>query len=125
MPTSLPHFECSTPILRVESMEGSLRYYVNVLGFVNAPWGDDRFTCVSKDGAAIYLCRGGQGHVGAWAWIGVDNVRTLHQAYLERGAIIRQGPTNHPWALEILVEDPDGNVLRFGSEPEAAEAARS
>jgi catechol 2,3-dioxygenase-like lactoylglutathione lyase family enzyme len=118
MPTPLPHFECSTPILRVERMEASLRYYVNVLGFENAAWGDDCFTCVSRDGAGIYLCRGGQGHVGAWAWIGVDDARTLYQAYLERGAIIRQGPVNHPWALEIQVEDPDGNVLRFGSEPE-------
>jgi len=25
--------------------------------------------------------------------------------------------TNHSWALEFQVEDPDGNVLRFGSEP--------
>ena len=27
-------------------------------------------------------------------------------------------PTNFPWALEMQIEDPDGNVLRFGSEPE-------
>jgi hypothetical protein len=26
-------------------------------------------------------------------------------------------PTNFPWALEMQVEDPDGNVLRIGSEP--------
>ena len=34
-----------------------------------------------------------------------------------RGAPIRLPPTNFSWALEIQVEDPDGNVLRFGSEP--------
>jgi hypothetical protein len=26
-------------------------------------------------------------------------------------------PTNFPWALEMQVKDPDGNVLRIGSEP--------
>jgi hypothetical protein len=31
----------------------------------------------------------------------------------ERGASIsiRQAPTHHPWAIGMLVEDPDGNVL--------------
>jgi hypothetical protein len=28
-------------------------------------------------------------------------------------------PTNFPWALEMHVEDPDGNVLRLGSEPKS------
>jgi predicted enzyme related to lactoylglutathione lyase len=35
-----------------------------------------------------------------------------------RGVKILLEPTNFPWALEFQVEDPDGNVLRFGSEPE-------
>ena len=26
-------------------------------------------------------------------------------------------PTNRPWAYEMQVVDPDGHVLRFGSEP--------
>ncbi|HEY5330766.1 MAG TPA: hypothetical protein VIJ79_12835 [Acidobacteriaceae bacterium] len=31
--------------------------------------------------------------------------------------MIRQGPTNFPWgSLEIQVTDPDGHVLRFGSD---------
>jgi hypothetical protein len=25
-------------------------------------------------------------------------------------------PTKYPWALEMQLEDPDGNVLRIGSE---------
>jgi hypothetical protein len=31
----------SQPILRVENIEASLRFYVGVLGFTNAPWGND------------------------------------------------------------------------------------
>lgn len=29
------------------------------------------------------------------------------------------GSPSDPWALEMQVEDPDGNVLRSGSDPEA------
>ncbi|MBX6365386.1 MAG: VOC family protein [Gemmatimonadetes bacterium] len=110
-------FECSEPILRVEDMERSLRFYTDGLGFRNASWGDDAFTSVSRDGASLYLCRGGQGRGGAWAWIGVDDVERLFEEYRSRGVPIRCPPTNYPWALEMQVEDPDGNVLRFGSEP--------
>ena len=68
--------------------------------------------------AASISAAGGQGHPGAWVWVGVGDVRALHRIYRERGAKIRMEPKNFPWALEMQIEDPDGNVLRFGSEPE-------
>jgi predicted enzyme related to lactoylglutathione lyase len=110
-------FEGSTPILRVEDMRASLQFYVDALGFKNANWGNDDFTSVSRDTAGIYLCRGGQGRGGAWVWIGVDDAEKLHEELKARGVAIRMPPTNFPWALEMHVEDPDGNVLRLGSEP--------
>jgi len=106
------------PILRVEDMRRSVRYYVDVLGFREADWGTDDFSYVGLDGRGIYLCRGGQGRGGAWVWVGVEDVRELFRLFRERGAIVRSEPENHPWALEMQIEDPDGNVLRFGSEPE-------
>jgi predicted enzyme related to lactoylglutathione lyase len=112
------HFECCDPILRVENMAASLRFYVDVLGFQNAEWGGDDFTHVSRDKAGIYLSEGDQGRGGAWVWIGVDDVKILHEQLVTRGAKILQPPTNYPWALEMQVEDPDGNVLRIGSDPE-------
>ena len=115
--TTRTRFEHANPILRVEDMAAAVRYYVEVLGFTNAEWGDEWFTCVNRDGAAIYLCRGGQGHTGGWAWIGVEDAEALHEELQARGARIRRGPANFPWALEIHVEDTDGNVLRMGSEP--------
>ena len=39
---------------------------------------------------------------------------------LAKGARIRDAPQNYPWAYEFSVEDPDGHVLRIGSEPKAA-----
>jgi len=110
-------FECINPILRVENMEASLRFYVDILGFENASWGSDEFTSVSRDGTGIYLCRGGQGQGRAWIWVGVGDVEKLHEEYKARGVTIRLPPTNYHWALEMQIEDPDGNVLRLGSEP--------
>jgi uncharacterized glyoxalase superfamily protein PhnB len=98
-------------------MAASVRYYVNVLGFQNAAWGNDDFTSVNRDRAGIYLCRGGQGQPGTWVWIGVEDVEALYEEYKATGAKIRHPPENYPWALEMKVEDADGHVLRFGSEP--------
>ena len=110
-------FEHADPILSVASMSASLRGYVEVLGFTNAEWGDDAFTAAIRDGAWIYLCQGGQGQPGTWVWVGVEDVEALYREYEIRGARIRQSPTDHPWACEMTVEDPDGHVLRFGSAP--------
>ena len=110
-------FEGAAPILRVSDMARSVQYYVDVLGFRNADWGGDDFTSVNRDLAGIYLCCDAQGCAGTWAWVGVEDVRALYEEYRASGAKIRQPPRNYEWALEMHVEDPDGHVLRFGSEP--------
>jgi catechol 2,3-dioxygenase-like lactoylglutathione lyase family enzyme len=111
------HFEGAQAILSVADMEASVRYYVDALGFQNAEWGSDEFTSVTRDSAGIYLCTGSQGHPGTWVWVGVEDVTALYDEYKQSGAIIRHAPRNYEWALEMHVEDPDGHVLRFGSEP--------
>jgi predicted enzyme related to lactoylglutathione lyase len=109
-------FEGAEPILSVKDMAVSLRYYVDVLGFRSAEWGDGAFTSVNRDAAGIYLCQGGQGQPGTWVWIGVEDVAALFEEYRASGAKIRCQPENFPWAYEMKVEDPDGHVLRFGSD---------
>jgi catechol 2,3-dioxygenase-like lactoylglutathione lyase family enzyme len=110
-------FEHAHPILNVANLARSVRYYVDVLGFINAEWGGDEFTCVTRDGASIYLSQGAQGQAGTWVWLGVGDVQTLYDEYREKGATILEPPENFPWALEMKVGDPDGHVLRFGSDP--------
>jgi predicted enzyme related to lactoylglutathione lyase len=110
-------FERSSPILRVADMTRALDYYCHVLGFKNADWGDKDFTCVARDGADIYLCRENQGAGRAWVWLGVEDAEQLEREVTARGAKIRMPLTNFAWALEFHIEDPDGNVLRLGSEP--------
>lgn len=117
-PTAIPvQFENAQPILRVDDMQRALDFYVGKLEFKNAPWRSEDFTCVSRDGAVIYLCQRGQGHGRAWVWIGVEDAKALHDQLQSRGVRIIMPLTNYSWALEFHAEDPDGNVLRFGSDP--------
>ena len=111
-------FEGAAPILSVRDIGQSIQYYESVLGFTRAAWvrDDSTFAFVARDRAGIYLCEGGQGQPGTWVWVGVENVETLHDEYQASGARILHGPTNYPWAMEIRVTDPDGHVLRFGSD---------
>jgi catechol 2,3-dioxygenase-like lactoylglutathione lyase family enzyme len=107
-----------TPILSVQDMSRSLAFYVDLLGFTNADWGNDNFTCVGRDKRSLYLCKGGQGSPGTWVWIGFDgDIFSLHQSLLLKGVTITLPPTNYSWALEMHLQDPDGHVLRFGTDP--------
>lgn len=112
------HVEHVNPILCVTDLDRALRYYTEVLCFEAADWRVDGFTSVGLGGRSLYLSERAQGRPGAWVWIGVGDVRVLHELYTRLGAIVRLPPTNYPWALEMRVEDPDGNVLRFGSDPD-------
>ena len=104
------------PILRVEDLPASIDYYLNALGFA-VDWQDGSMASVSRDGHAIMLCEGAQGSAGAWVWIGVEDAQALCAEYVTRGASIIQALVNYPWAYEMRVADPDGHVVRFGSEP--------
>jgi catechol 2,3-dioxygenase-like lactoylglutathione lyase family enzyme len=105
------------PILRISNLQASVHYYTRVLGFVVDF--QEIIASVSRGRCALFLVEGDQGHPGTWVWVGVSDVESLYDEYQRKGARIRQPPTNFPWALEMQVEDPDGNVLRFGSEPKA------
>jgi catechol 2,3-dioxygenase-like lactoylglutathione lyase family enzyme len=110
------------PILSVSDMVRSLAFYIDILGFKNADWGDDSFTSISRDNSGLYLCKGGQGVSGTWIWIGFDgDISELHQKLKSRGVTIKLPPTNFSWAYEMQVEDPDGHILRFGTDPNEKE----
>jgi catechol 2,3-dioxygenase-like lactoylglutathione lyase family enzyme len=108
-------FEGQNPIVRVENLDASIDFYVNKLGF-KLNWRTRYLVSVRRGKVDLFLAEGDQGHSGGWVWIGVSNVRALCADYESKGAKIRHLPTNYPWALEMQVEDPDGNVLRMGSE---------
>ena len=72
-------FEGSAPIFRVEDMGRAVDFYVDKLGFQNAPWGSDEFTSVTRDRAGIYLSKNSQGLGGAWAWSSPIEDRSVRQ----------------------------------------------
>ena len=110
-------FECVVPILRVRSLAASIDHYVSVLGF-RVDWQHEQvMASVSRERCSLMLCEGDQGHAGTWVWMGVSDAEALFREYAAKGARIPLPPTNYPWAYEIHVQDPDGHVLRFGSEP--------
>jgi predicted enzyme related to lactoylglutathione lyase len=47
----------------------------------------------------------------------VEDAEKLHAELKAQGVAIRTPLTRHSWALEFQIEDPDGNVLRLGSDP--------
>jgi len=96
------------PILRVRDVSASIDYY---------------FASVSRGKCHIFLSQGDQGQPGGWVWIGVEDADALLQEYRRSGAKIRHAPTNYAWAYEMQVEDPDGNVLRLGSDSKENEPA--
>ena len=110
-------FEGVTPILTVRDLAASIDYYTRVLGF-KVDWHDPGILAsVSRGRCTIFLCEGDQGHPGTWLWIGVGDIEPLFLDYTVKGARVRHRPTNYQWAYEMQIEDPDGHVLRFGSEP--------
>lgn len=118
------HFriENITPILNVTDMARSLAFYVDLLGFQNADWGDNKFTCVTRNNTGIYLCEGGQGQPGTWIWMGFGgDIHALHKHFVEKGMAIHLPPTNFSWAYVMQVKDPDGHILRFGTDPNEQE----
>lgn len=108
-------FEGVTPILRVEDIARSVDYYVQKLGF-EIDFQTPGFVSVRRDRCCLFLCEGDQGNPGSWVWVGVEDVDALFEQYRQAGVHVRNPPTNYAWAREMQVEDPDGNVLRLGSE---------
>jgi predicted enzyme related to lactoylglutathione lyase len=107
-----------TPILRVDDLGRSRRFYCDVLGF-KLDWDAGEMISVSRDQCGLMLCEGGQGQKGTWVWIGVEDAAALCAEFTVKGAAVRMAPTNFAWAYEFRIEDPDGHVLRFGSESRA------
>jgi len=110
----------ASPILRVRDLRASVDYYVNVLGF-KVDWQAGELASVSRDECCLFLCQGDQSGSPVWVWIGVGDAGALHEQLRSKGATIRHPPTNYDWAYEMQVADPDGNVLRLGSDPKKGE----
>ncbi|MGI8601252.1 MAG: glyoxalase superfamily protein [Chitinophagaceae bacterium] len=110
-------FKHSVPIFYSEDINRSIDYYSQVLCFEHHWKYDDppTFGGVSKDGVEIFFCKEAQGHPGTWMSIFVDNVDEYYENIKSKGAVIRSAPQDMEWGVrEMLVQDPDKHMLRFG-----------
>jgi catechol 2,3-dioxygenase-like lactoylglutathione lyase family enzyme len=109
---------CPRPILYVSSLDASIQYYRERLGFT-FDWTDGEppdFASVTRGDTQIFMCQRCQGHPGGWIWVTTPDVDKLYADLVRRGAKIQARPENKPWGVrEMQVADPDGNVLRIGS----------
>lgn len=116
-----PRVGAATPILRVADLARSLAFYQDGLGF-GLEWRDGDMASVCRGEANLMLCERAQGHAGTWVYLGVDDADALAAELASRGVVLRVPPTNYPWgARELHVADPDGHVLRFGSDARPGE----
>lgn len=106
--------ENTIPVLGVSDLERSIEFYRRVLGF-EVEWNAGQICSVGRDGSSIML-RSEQELAPATVWIGIDDA-SLFDAIGKSGAEIIEPPANKPWAYEMTIADPDGNLLWLGAEP--------
>jgi len=111
-------FESIVPILYSADVARSISYYMNELAFDNKwEWGHPTtFGGVNKGCVRIFFCLKDQGNPGTWLAINMDNVDEYYEIIKVRGAKILSPPCDKEWYMrEMLVEDPDGHIIRFGN----------
>ena len=115
--TDAMQFEKLIPILYSEDLEKSIAYYIDKLAF-DTKWIWDEaatFGGVSRECVELFFSKKDQGNPGTWICISVDNVDEYYEIVKERGANILFPPADREWNMrEMLVQDPDGHIIRFG-----------
>ena len=119
--SSPSRLERCVPTLRVRDASAACRYFCEQLGFTK-DWehrfepGLPLFVSVSRDGVAIHLSEhAGDGPLEVRVYVYVHDPQALFDELDARGARIVAGPERQSYGtLEFIVEDLDGNRLRFG-----------
>jgi catechol 2,3-dioxygenase-like lactoylglutathione lyase family enzyme len=109
--------ECIIPVLAVSDLQRSVRFYTEALGF-RLEWGGkdgESIGSVTLGGRSIMLSQG-PGRSAGMVWIGLED-DALFAHFRAKATKVTQEPQNHPWAYDMKVEDPDGNVLWLATEP--------
>jgi uncharacterized glyoxalase superfamily protein PhnB len=110
------------PTFRVRDANAACAYFCDALGFTK-DWehrfepGFPLFVSVSRDGVALHLSEhASDGPLAVKVYIYVHDAQALHDEARARGARIVAELCRQPYdVLEFSVEDPDGNVIRFGT----------
>jgi catechol 2,3-dioxygenase-like lactoylglutathione lyase family enzyme len=128
-------FAAAVPQFSVTDVLATVHYYRDRLGFSVGDLAGDppEWGAVGRDDVEVFFNRLPSGASsypriraqGAYdAYFRVSGVDQLAAEFRERGAVIREGPTNRVYEVrEVVIEDLNGLVLAFG-EPIASVADR-
>jgi uncharacterized glyoxalase superfamily protein PhnB len=113
--------ERCVPTLRVRDAAAACRYFCERLGF-EKDWehrfepGLPLFVSVSRDAVSLHLSEHlGDGPLHVRAYVYVSDPQALFEELEARGARIVAPPEHQSYGtLEFIVEDLDGNRIRFG-----------
>jgi hypothetical protein len=105
------------PILYSTNVSESISYFIQQLKFEhNWEWNNpSTFGGVYREDVEIFFCKMDQGHPSTWLSIVVDNVDEYFELIKDSGARILSKPDSKEWNMrEMIVECPDGHIIRFG-----------
>jgi hypothetical protein len=110
-------FRKAVPILYASDVSKSISYFIDQLKFENK-WEWDSpstFGGVYRDDVEVFFCKTDQGNPRTWIAVMVDNVDDYYESIKTTGAKILSKPATKEWNMrEMLVECPDGHIIRFG-----------
>ena len=114
-----PAIENAIAVLGASDLARSIEFYRATLGF-ETEWNAGSTCSVSRDGCSIMLQERREIAPGT-VWIGVADEAMIRRVE-QSGAEVLQRPARQPWAYEMRIADPDGNVIWLGANPRHAPA---
>ena len=126
-------FETAIPVLQVRRSVVAEEFYCRGLGFTlldswpsaDTQQRDPRYLTLVREGARFHVHSFQVAGVGAAAvYVFVDDVNSLYAELMSRGVAVAAPPIDQEWGTrEIVVRDPDGNVITFGQRSDASKDA--
>jgi uncharacterized glyoxalase superfamily protein PhnB len=109
-------------VLAVRNLNGSTRYYVDVLGFKRDPIEAEGWSFLSRDNFKVMLgeCPDERsaselGNHSYFAYLIVDGLDDYYREVVARGAKVNSEPADKPWGLrEFGLATPDGHRITCG-----------
>lgn len=114
-----PVFSHAEPVLAVNDVRETIKYWQDVLGFPNQwIWGDDaNHGGISWHGAHLQFSKNPERaakSVGNWIWLRLQYIDQLYKLHQERKAEITDPLSRRPWGLdEYAVRDINGYNIAF------------
>jgi uncharacterized glyoxalase superfamily protein PhnB len=116
-------FQTAIPVIQVGGSKAAEAFYCQGLGFtLVSSWrpdetkDDPRYMTLVRDGASVHVHSFQSGTTGGAAvYVFVDDVDALYAELLAKAVPVTGPPIDQTWGpREIVVRDPDRNVLTFG-----------